>query len=181
MRIYRNGYGGLADLGNGMANLCLVANRGAMKELRKEAELRHPTAAAAAWRSVTPISRPKARLLALDGVFLCGDAARVVEPFTGEGIAYALRGGELLGDLLCAGKHDSETLLRSQADLYMHAHRNLYGKSGSLWINTLTRFLSANPRVAHLLSPILIRHPSLLSKHTSKVMRKSSCSATNNS
>ena len=29
MRIYRNGYGGLADLGNGIANLCLVATDGA--------------------------------------------------------------------------------------------------------------------------------------------------------
>jgi len=149
--------------------------------LRREAELRYPTAAAAAWRSVTPISRPNARLLALDGVFLCGDAARVVEPFTGEGIAYALRSGELLGELLCAGKHDSEALLSRQADLYMHAHRNLYGKGSGLWVNTLTRFLSANPRITHLLSPILIRRPSLLSKLTSKVMTKTFCPATNNS
>ena len=34
----------------------------------------------------------------MTNLFFIGDAARVVEPFTGEGIYYALRSGELAAD-----------------------------------------------------------------------------------
>jgi hypothetical protein len=168
MRIYRNGYGGLADLGNGMANLCLVANDGALKALRKEAEEHYLMNAAAAWRSITPISRPTARHFAKDGVFLCGDAARVVEPFTGEGISFALQSGELLADhLFTSTKGTSGTVQTSEA-LYSQAHRDLYGKG--LWVNRLTRFLSEHPRISHRIAPFLLRHPHLLSHLTKKVI-----------
>ena len=170
MRIYRNGYGGLADLGNGMANLCLVANDGALKALRKEAEEHYPVDTACAWRSITSISRPVARHLAKEGVFLCGDAARVVEPFTGEGISYALRSGELLADHLIAPTREVPGNSLHREALYSRAHRELYGKG--LWVNRLTRFLSEHPRMAHRIAPILLRHPRLLSLMTKKVIVK---------
>ena len=170
MRIYRNGYGGLADLGNGMANLCLVANDGALKKLRKEAEQHYPMESGVAWRSITTISRPKARHMARDGVFLCGDAARVVEPFTGEGIAFALRSGALLGSLLAASEKDSPDILLEQERLYRRSHHELYRKG--LWVNRLTRFLSEHPRITHRLAPLLLQHPRLLSLMTKKVITK---------
>src|SRR5258705_11211937 len=46
------------------------------------------------WRTITPLTRspvPSAH----ENLFFVGDAARVVEPFTGEGIYYALQSGEL--------------------------------------------------------------------------------------
>jgi Dehydrogenases (flavoproteins) len=52
------------------------------------------TAADQGWRTITPLTRspvPSAH----ENLFFVGDAARVVEPFTGEGIYYALRSGEL--------------------------------------------------------------------------------------
>ncbi len=170
MRIYKNGYGGLADLGSGLANLCLVANDGAMKDLRKEAEEYYPVASAAAWRSVTPISRATARSVANDGVYLCGDAARVVEPFTGEGISFALRSGSLLAGILSSGESDSPGILLKKEELYRRGHRDLYGNG--LLVNQLTRLLSECPRIAHTLAPLILGYPDLLSLLTSKVIRQ---------
>jgi geranylgeranyl reductase family protein len=167
MRIYRHGYGGLADLGNGLANLCLVANEGEMKELRKEAEGHYGLDPAGAWRSITPITRSRARSVARDGVFLCGDAAQVVEPFTGEGISFALRSGALLADLLTDPDNNSPSLEKR----YEHAHRRLYSKG--LWVNRLTRLFSEHPRIAHAAAPLLLRFPELLSTLTSKVITSS--------
>lgn len=169
MRIYRNGYGGLADLGNGIANLCLVANDGAMKELRKEAEKHYPVASAAAWRSITPISRATARNVAHNGVFLCGDAARVVEPFTGEGISFALRSGALLSGILNSGESDASVHLLKKEELYRWGHRDLY--RNGLLVNHFTRLLSEHPRIAHSLAPLLLAFPELLSFLTRKVIR----------
>jgi geranylgeranyl reductase family protein len=169
MRIYRNGYGGLADLGNGIANLCLVANDGAMKDLRKEAEKHYPMASAAAWRSITPISRATARSVAHDGVFLCGDAARVVEPFTGEGISFALRSGALLSGILNSGESDALVHLLKKEELYRRGHRDLY--RNGLLVNHFTRLLSEHPRIAHSLAPLLLAFPELLSFLTRKVIR----------
>ena len=169
MRIYKNGYGGLADLGNGLANLCLVANDGAMKDLRKEAEQYYPVASAAAWRSITPISRAAARSVARNGVFLCGDAARVVEPFTGEGISFALRSGALLGGIINSGASDSSGILLKKEELYRREHRDLY--RNGLLVNQLTRLLSEHPHIAHALAPLILRYPELLSYLTRKVIR----------
>ncbi len=169
MRIYRNGYGGLADLGSGMANLCLVANKDSMRELRLEAERYYGISTPVVWRSITPISRGQAKEPARDGIYLCGDAARVVEPFTGEGISFALRSGALLADILCSSGGLTSPPSSLQDKAYRLAHEQLYGLN--LWINRLTRFLSEHPRIAHLTAPLLLRHPSLLSFLTKKVLR----------
>jgi flavin-dependent dehydrogenase len=166
MHLYRHGYGGLADLGHGVSNLCLVSNAGAIRELRKEAEARYQVSSASVWRSISPISRPHARSIARNGVFLCGDAACVVEPFTGEGIAFALRSGALLSRMLSSQRETSPGDLETQ---YCLAHREIY--RGKLGMNRLTRFLSQHPRVAHHLVPQLFRFPALLSYMASKVIQ----------
>jgi len=167
MRIYRHGYGGLADLGNGLANLCLVANDGEMEELRREAECHYGLDSAGAWRSITPITRGAARSVARDGVFLCGDAARVVEPFTGEGISLALRSGALLADVLI----DPDIGSPSKEKRYEDFHRRLY--SQGLWVNRLTRFFSEHPKFANAAAPLFLRFPAILSNLTSKVITTS--------
>ena len=165
MHLYRNGYGGIADLGNGIANLCLVSNAGAMRNLRKEAEVRYQVSSAIAWRSISPISRPSPRRVAKDGIYLCGDAARVVEPFTGEGISFALRSGSLLAKVLTSRREYSQG---DQEKIYIRAHNELY--QGKLGVNQLTRFLSQNPRLAHFIVPKLLRFPSILSGLTNIVI-----------
>ena len=165
MHLYRNGYGGMADLGHGLANLCLVANAGSMRELRKEAETRYQINHAIAWRSITPIGRRKTLFTAKEGVFLCGDAARVVEPFTGEGIGFALRTGQLLAKVLTSRREVSPGDAEKR---YTIAHRQLY--SGQLGVNCLTRFLSLHPKIAHVLAPYLLKSPRLLSLLTEAVI-----------
>jgi len=65
--------------------------------LRRWAERQFQLPADQGWRTITPLTRspvPSAH----ENLFFVGDAARVVEPFTGEGIYYALRSGELAAD-----------------------------------------------------------------------------------
>lgn len=53
----------------------------------------------AAWKGTPPLSR-KRRLLGSTRLFILGDAAGYVEPFTGEGMAWALMGGRLVAPLV---------------------------------------------------------------------------------
>ena len=94
MRFLPHGYCGLADAGDGIANLCLVSRPQNMPALKKWAAESYALTEDQEWRSITPLSRGAARQTRLR-LLLVGDAARVVEPFTGEGIYYALASGEL--------------------------------------------------------------------------------------
>ena len=88
------GYSGQAPVGDGQLNLCLVSTPNKISALRHWAEARFGISREHAWRTITPLTR--APIAAADrSLFLVGDAARVVEPFTGEGIYYALASGEL--------------------------------------------------------------------------------------
>src|SRR5205814_1422552 len=88
------GYSGQAPVGDGELNICLVSVPKRISSLRAWAEARFQIPPNHSWRTITPLTREpispgQSRL------FLVGDAARVVEPFTGEGIYYALASGEL--------------------------------------------------------------------------------------
>ena len=94
------GYGGLAPTGDGELNVSLSIAPGQIPAMRAWAEAEFGLAADwPGWQTIAPLDRaPLRRPVGLGGrVFLAGDAARVVEPFTGEGIYYALRAGELAG------------------------------------------------------------------------------------
>lgn len=49
------------------------------------------------WKGTVPLTRSTNKV-ASQGVFVVGDAAGYIEPFTGEGIAWALAGGVAVGD-----------------------------------------------------------------------------------
>jgi flavin-dependent dehydrogenase len=110
------------------------------------------------WRTITPLARaplPACR----PGLFLVGDAARVVEPFTGEGIYYALRSGELAAAAISTGNHRA----------YAGAHRKLY--RGRLWINSLARCAVEHPRLTTSLLAFLPNERQVLHYLTGKVVR----------
>ena len=135
------GYGGLAPVDEETINLCLVARHDRAAALRDFATHRFGLKNSVSWRALTPISRGDARMLCQDGLFLVGDAARVVEPFTGEGIYYALRSGELAAQAVIQAV---ETNNPARADsFYRQAHQRLY--RGRLWINRLSRVAGENP------------------------------------
>ena len=92
------------------------------------------------WLRMNPITRAAARA-GSGRVWLLGDAARVVEPFTGEGITFALATGHLAAEAALVGLvgNDFATALAA----YSRSHRQLYRRRA--WINTLLRGLLTTP------------------------------------
>ncbi|HYW32366.1 MAG TPA: FAD-dependent oxidoreductase [Gemmatimonas sp.] len=109
MHVRRHGYVGLAAVGDGITNVALVvphASAGAMRGdaagfldawLGADDRLRERFSSAervSAVQATGPFASRAIRAWA-DGALLVGDAADFYDPFTGEGIYAALRGGEL--------------------------------------------------------------------------------------
>jgi len=112
MHVDRGGYCGVADVGNGLFNVAVVvpvsrsaevavdrtefleswiAERPMLAEMFAGATRETPVRATGPFAS-------SARRAWVPGAALVGDAADFFDPFTGEGIYTALRGGELLAD-----------------------------------------------------------------------------------
>ena len=161
------GYSGQAPVGAGELNLCLVSVPPKMTALRSWAEARFGISREHSWRTITPLTRAPIAA-AHRSLFLVGDAARVVEPFTGEGIYYALASGELAANAIIAqhsGRDADET-----AAAYTAAHAKLY--RGRLWINRLARAAVLSPRAASAFLEVARFQPALLRLLTAKIVKK---------
>lgn len=158
LQLLPEGYSGQAPVGDGLLNLCLVSRPKDLAAIKRWAEKGFAISPDHAWRTIAPLARA-ALPAAMPGLFLIGDAARVVEPFTGEGISYALRSGELAAEAIAAGDYRQ----------YARAHRKLY--SGRLWINTLARHAVEHPRLVSNLLRFLPNEKSVLRALTSKVVQ----------
>jgi flavin-dependent dehydrogenase len=101
------------------------------------------------WRAIAPLERAPLPPLC-DEVVYVGDAARVVEPFTGEGIYYALRSGTLAAGHILAGS----------VERYPASLAALYRKR--LWINRLSRWAVTQPQAGAMLLRALAAHPASL-------------------
>lgn len=158
LQLLREGYSGQAPVGDGLLNLCLVSRPNDLLAIKRWAEREFALPLEHAWRTIAPLARaalPARR----PGLLLVGDAARVVEPFTGEGIFYALRSGEMAAAAIGAGNLGS----------YAVAHRKLY--TGRLWINALARQAVEHPRLTSRLLRFLPNEKWILRFLTSKVVR----------
>ena len=160
MRFLPRGYCGLASVGDGQVNLCLVSTARHIGEIKAWAAREFSLPPEQEWRTITPLARA-AVPAAHANLLLVGDAARVVEPFTGEGIYYALASGEL------AARH----LISGNPDGYAEAHAQLY--RGRLWINQLAKQAVLHPRLATL----ALRFPTVLRLLTTKVTSPARASA----
>ena len=160
------GYSGQAPVGGGEFNLCLVSVPGKIAALRQWAEARFEIPPGHSWRTITPLRRTP--ILAGHGsLFLVGDAARVVEPFTGEGIYYALASAELAARAIlfqCNGQGTEEV-----SAAYSAAHQQLY--RGRLWINRLARTAVLSPRLGSAFLALVGIHPALLRGLTKRIVR----------
>ena len=148
------GYSGQAPVNDSELNLCLVGTPPTISSLRTWAEREFNLASNQSWRTITPLTRapiPVAR----ENLFFIGDAARVVEPFTGEGIYYALRSGELAARVITQIIRGGDR--QAAVGDFVREHRAMY--HGRLWINRLARAAVLSPRVASamLQSPLVSR------------------------
>jgi flavin-dependent dehydrogenase len=160
LRFLPEGYCGIASVGGGEINLCLVSRPGRLPSLKRWAEKHFPIAPDHTWRTITPLSR-RAIPASGENLFLVGDTARVVEPFTGEGIFYALASGEL------AARHISAKL---PAESYRTLHASLY--RGRLWVNRLSRQAVLRPRIGSLALDLMRFQPRALAFLTSKIVNE---------
>jgi flavin-dependent dehydrogenase len=148
-------------------NLCLVGTPPTISRLRKWAERHFEITPDQPWRTITPLARspvPCAR----ENLLFIGDAARVVEPFTGEGIYYALRSGELAADAITKIiRHaDRQSALRE----FNRACAQMY--RGRLWINRLARGAVLWPRVGSLFVRAARIEPAILQLLTAKIVSR---------
>ena len=109
---FKNGYGGLSEVEGGLANLCFITTEDVVRRCSGNGmqavaasvatnpiardRLRHAKLAGK-WLTVGPLTFGKRRL-ARDGVVAIGDAAGMIDPFTGTGIQIALKSGEILAE-----------------------------------------------------------------------------------
>src|SRR5437016_9273416 len=159
------GYSGQAPVNDAELNLCLVGTPPTISELRQWAQRHFEIAADQSWRTITPLTRSTVPCR-YENLFFVGDAARVVEPFTGEGIYYALRSGELAAAAIAKiiGDKDRQFALRE----FARASAEMYW--GRLWINRLARAAVLSPRIGSLFVRAARINPSILKLLTTKIV-----------
>jgi geranylgeranyl reductase family protein len=162
IHLYPGGYAGVVGLGDNTLNLCLAVDKVRLQHHRSldrllqfglssnpllETILRRSELAGEA-RSVYPVYFPPRRSCG-DRVLLVGDAARVNEPVTGEGVYFALKSGQLAARAIDQAFRKSDF---SAAHLYSY-ERECRSAFRTRWrINAFVRWLIYRPA---LLSPLV--------------------------
>lgn len=172
IHLFPGGYAGLIGLGDERINLCLSIDKQMLPRERLAEfllterlsqnpylkDLLQRSTKVAEFRSSYPVYFPKRRC-AIDGALLVGDAARVSEPVTGEGIYFAMRSGLLAAetiDAALARRDLSVKCLRTYEQNRNHLFRPRYA------LNSLIHFAVYRPAVVNPLIRFSARHDRLL-------------------
>jgi geranylgeranyl reductase family protein len=169
LHLFRGGYCGLVRVDAERANLCIVTGPWAARFHHDcEALFAHTVWQSRHFResgvtpepleplqSAHPLQAP-ANHAARNGVFLAGDALRVMEPFTGQGIFFALRTGEMAAEAVGHPSCREERYALAVADLYRQRGRTnhylrhaMYRERAARVVIPLMRYA---PRLAHWLT-----------------------------
>ncbi len=173
MHIRPGRYLGVAPLPGGRTNVCLVLPAGGgacdfgdppallAREIAAEPMLRDRFANCPIARSpvmLGPLAiEPTGRFV--DGLLLAGDAAGFIDPMTGDGLRFAVRGGELAAAAALDALEHGWMGVHAR---YAHACRREF--AGKQRFNTMVRALASSPaaiRVGALgarLAPALLKH-----------------------
>jgi flavin-dependent dehydrogenase len=90
------------------------------------------------WQSTPHLTR-QSECVAMQNIFLLGDATGYVEPFTGEGMSWALKGAEALVPLLYQANLSSDTkTAEKEWNLWITKHRN-HRQRISRWVARQSR------------------------------------------
>jgi len=133
--LFSGGYGGLSLVENGVANLCLVIRRSALRKIGGWPELlaaiqneiphiaQRLQGATALWeRPLAVSSIPYGHLAGLpSGLWCVGDQAAVIPSFTGDGMAIALHSANLAVQMYLTGASAD----RYQKTLHAHLGRSM--------------------------------------------------------
>jgi len=171
MHIRRGRYIGVARLPGGLTNVCLVkpSHPGdadlrdprslLMRELARDPFLRDRFAAA---RLVAPpvVLGPLAvdvQPAAIDGLLLAGDAAGFIDPMTGDGLRFAIHGGEL------AASAALDALAEGWAGVHARLAERRRREFGGKWrFNRALRALVASPGAVVAAAAVAPLAPSVL-------------------
>lgn len=178
MHVRRGGYIGVAPVPGGLTNVCLVTpweapDHGAAssgvtfrdpealvrKELARDPLLRDRFSGA---RLVTPpvVLGPLAvdvRPHAIPGLLLAGDAAGFIDPMTGDGLRFAVRGGEL------AAAAALEALANGWTGVHARLARERRREFAAKWrFNRMLRTLVSSPAAVRIGEAVALVAPSAL-------------------
>lgn len=160
------GYSGQAPVNERELNLCLVGTPPTISALRSWAEREFKLPKDQSWRTITPLARAPVPV-AHDNLLFIGDAAQVVEPFTGEGIYYALRSGELAAGTIVKIFRDQDRQIMVKE--LVRDHRAMY--RGRLWINRFARAAVLHPQIASRLLALSPISAAILRRLTRNIVR----------
>jgi menaquinone-9 beta-reductase len=166
MHIRRDGYVGVAPLPNGVTNVCVVraaserlAPRPASPEqiivdaIAADPSLSDRFSRASRISDVMVLGplAVEARTAGYPGLLLAGDAAGFVDPMTGDGLRFALRGGELAAE---AAIRELESGMPAFGTLQAQRAREFAGK----WrVNRALRSLVGSPRALDIAALVASR------------------------
>jgi menaquinone-9 beta-reductase len=158
LHLFSGGYCGVVRVDDERVNMCLVTNSGSAHWHSDPEQLfAHTVLCNPRFRELGIAPEPLEPLQSAhplrrgmnepygNGVWLVGDALRVVEPFTGQGIFFALRTAELAAESICTGRD------------YAEAVRTLYRHCGRT--NQLLRRLMYHGRTAEVAAAALASWP----------------------
>ena len=140
MNLSEEGYYGYCRFSSTEAVVSMVLDARQTQDPLRAARRYLPEFPVQDWIRMNPISRAPAKL-SKGRVWLIGDSARVVEPFTGEGITFALNTALLAAQAINLGFHRHD--LAAAFGSYRRAHRMLYFRRS--WVNGLVRAILESP------------------------------------
>ena len=166
MAVGAEGYVGLVRVEDGSLNVAAALNPAALRQAESPGALVNsllenggwpalPDPPGMGWKGTPELTRQPERPGA-ERLFAIGDAAGYVEPFTGEGVFWALAGARMLAPLAAQAAHLWE---RSILDDWSRAHARLMGKAQLLC--RATSSVLARPLLTRSLLRVLMSHPRL--------------------
>ncbi len=164
--LYSHGYAGVCPINKTTANVCVVGLPSRLAGIQRQILSELGVNGNAHWHTVAPLARRDA-VPASGGLFLVGDAARVVEPFTGEGTYYAMRTGELAAMSIIRWLRGELDQSAAEAE-YIAQHNACY--RGRFWVNQLARLAVTVPSAGSAIIRAGSLCPALLRGLTRKVM-----------
>jgi menaquinone-9 beta-reductase len=164
LHLFRGGYCGIVRVDAERANLCIVTDRrGAQLHNDCEALFAYTVLQNPHFRnlginpepleplhSIHPLQRPM-NIPARNGVFLIGDALQVMEPFTGQGILFALRTAEIAAESIGNPTQPERNYAADVTTLYRQRGRT----------NEWLRRVMYHERAARAIIPLVRRIPGL--------------------